>query len=154
MQTKRAVVRISSVAAIAAAAVIANTTAAKDTDDAAAITKLENDAVKAELANDKAFFEKYLAADFVGSSSFGERETRESLLKDMSDPKNNNVTKREISDLKVRVHGNAAIVTYSSTYDGVYRGEPRARSIIVTDVFVKEKGGWKLAAAHASEAKK
>jgi ketosteroid isomerase-like protein len=109
---------------------------------------------EAELANDKAFFEKYLAADFVGSSSFGERETRESLLKDMSDPQNNNVSKREISDLKVRVYGNAAIATYDSTYDGVYRGEPRSRSIIVTDVFVKEKGGWKLAAAHASEAKK
>ncbi len=32
-------------------------------DTVAAVTKLENDAVKADLANDKAFYEKVLAED-------------------------------------------------------------------------------------------
>jgi uncharacterized protein (TIGR02246 family) len=153
MSTKRAVLRISSIAAMALAAAAAAPALAADGDAAAEIAKLEEQVVKAELANDKAFFEKLLAADFVESTSFGERNTREGFLKDMADPQTK-VSKREISNLKVRAHGDTAIATYDSTYDMTYRGESRARTIIVTDVFVKEDGGWKLAAAHASQAKK
>ena len=76
------------------------------------------------------------------------------MLKDMADKQNNKVNTEEITDLKVRVYGNTAIATYRSTYDMVVRGEPRARTIIATDTWIKQKGGWKLVAAHASEAKK
>lgn len=154
MHTKRAVAKGCSIAAIVALTVFAAHAAAKDDAAVAAITKLENDAVKADLAGDKAFYEKYLADDFTAGTSFGEWENRQSMLKDLSDPKNNKVNKEEISNLKVRTHGNTAIATYTVTYDSIVRGEPRARTIIATDVFVKDKGGWKLVASHGSEAKK
>ena len=110
--------------------------------------------MKADLAGDHTFYERYLAKDFSAGTSFGEWESRDSMLKDLADKERNKVNKEEISDLKVRVYGNAAVATYKATYDSIIRGEPRARTIIATDFFVKGKDGWKLAASHASEAKK
>ena len=37
----------------------------------AAVTKIENEGVKADLANDKAFYQKYLAEDWTGGDSGG-----------------------------------------------------------------------------------
>jgi ketosteroid isomerase-like protein len=123
-------------------------------DAVAEITRLEQESVKSDLANDRSFSDKYLADDFTAGDSFGEWETKQSILKDMSDPHNNKTTKEEMSDLKVRVYGNTAIATYKETYDSLYHGEPRARTIIVTETWVKQGGKWKEVAGHASQAAK
>ena len=125
----------------------------KSGDTTAEITSLEQQGVKADLANDPSFVQKYYADDFTGGSSWGVWDTKQSILKDMSDPKNNNTSKEEISDIKVRTYGNTAIATYKETYDSLYHGEHRARTILGTDTWVKQDGGWKLVAGHASEEK-
>jgi hypothetical protein len=48
----------------------------------------------------------------------------------MKDSKNNKMNSEEISDLTVRLYGDTAIATYKSTYDSVYHGEHRARTIL------------------------
>src|SRR5882762_6370367 len=55
-------------------------------DAVAAVTKLENDGVKADLANDKAFYEKVLADDWTGGDSGGAWYTKAELLKLYDDP--------------------------------------------------------------------
>ena len=40
-----------------------------DSDAVAAVTRIENDAIKAALANDSSFYEKFLASDDTGSGS-------------------------------------------------------------------------------------
>jgi|SRR5690348_7674682 hypothetical protein len=123
-------------------------------DAVAAITKLENDAVKADLANDKAFYEKVLADDWTGGDSGGMWFTKADTLKMMDDPQNNKMNSEKISDLKVRVYGgNTAVATYKDTYDSMIKGEHRARTVIGTDTFVKIGGEWKQVASHASQAK-
>ena len=99
-----------------------------DSDAVAAITKLENDAIKAVLANDSSFFEKFLANDFTGGTSRGTWDTKPSTLADMKDVKNNKTTSQNLTDLKVRVHGDLAIATYSSTYDAMIRKAVRQNS--------------------------
>jgi len=123
------------------------------TDTVAAITKIENDAVKADLANDKAFYEKYFAEDWTGGDSGGKFYTKADVLKMADDPKNNKTNSEKISDLKVRVYGNTAIATYKDTYDALMMGEHRATTVISTDAFVKTGGTWKMVASHASVAK-
>lgn len=124
-------------------------------DDAATVKRLEEEGIKADLSgNPSAYIKKYLADDMTAGTSFGEWETKSGMLKDAADPANNKVNSEDVSDLKVRVYGNTAIATYRSTYDIVVRGEHRARTVISTDTWVKGKDGWKLVAAHASEAKK
>jgi ketosteroid isomerase-like protein len=127
---------------------------ATDSDAVAAVTKIENDAIKAVLANDSSFYEKFLASDFTGGTSRGTWDTKPSILADMKDPKNNKTNSQNLSDLKVRVHGDLAVATYSTTYDAVIRGQHYARTVLCTDVLQQQNGGWKLMANHCSQAAK
>jgi len=124
---------------------------ASDADAVAAITKLENGGIKATLANDSSFFEKTLASDYTGGTSRGTWDTRASMLADMKDTKNNKTNSQTLSDLKVRVHGDLAIATYSTTYDALIQGKQYARTVLCTDAFQQQNGAWKLMAGHCSQ---
>ena len=122
-------------------------------DVVAAITNLENDGVKADLAGDATFYQKVLAEDWTRGDSDGTYYTKAELLKLMADTKNIKTNSEKISELKVRVYGNMAVATYKDTYDMLIKGEHRAHTIIATDTFVKMGGEWKQVASHGSEAK-
>jgi ketosteroid isomerase-like protein len=122
-----------------------------DTDAVATITQMENASVKADMAGDSSYVEKSYADSFSGGSSWGNWETKQSILADMKDSKNNKTNSEEISDIKVQIYGNTAIATYKSTYDSTYHGEHRARTILSTDTFVRQGGSWKQVASHSSE---
>ena len=151
MKNRRYWILIVVVAASAAVVTMAQTTAKSDA--AAMITKLENDGVKADLANDKAFYEKVLADDWSGGDSGGIWFTKADILKMASDPAHNKTNSEKIFDLKVRVYGDTAVATYKDTYDAMMNGEHLAKTVIGTDTFVKIGGQWKQVASHASEAK-
>ena len=118
-----------------------------------AISILENDAVKADLACDPAFYENVLAADWTRGDSDRTYYTKAELLELMADTKNIKTNSEKISELQVRVYGNTAVATYKDTYDILIRGEHRAHTIIATDTFVKMGSAWKQVASHGSEAK-
>jgi hypothetical protein len=122
-------------------------------DTVAAITKLENDSVKADLAGDTAFYEKVLADDWTAGDSKGIWYTKAESLKLMADTQHNKMNTEKLSDLKVRVYGDAAVATYKDTYDSLFKGEHEARAVIATDTFVKMGNQWKLVASHASQTK-
>ena len=122
-------------------------------DVVAAITSLENDAVKADLGGDPAFYRKVLAEDWTRGDSDGTYYTKAELLKLMADTKNIKTNSEKLSELEVRVYGNTAVATYKDTYDIVIMGEHRAHTIIATDTFVKMGSEWKQVASHGSEAK-
>jgi hypothetical protein len=122
-------------------------------DVVTAISNLENDAVKADLAGDPAFYQKVLAEDWTRGDSDGTYFTKAILLNLMADTKNIKTNSEKISELKVRVYGNMAVATYKDTYDLLIRGEHRAHTVIATDTFVKIDGEWKQVASHGSEAK-
>lgn len=122
-----------------------------DKDAVATITEMENASVKADKAGDSSFIEKNYADNFSGGSSWGNWETKQSILADMKDSQNNKTNSEEISDLNVRLYGDTAIATYKSTYDSVHHGEHRARTILSTDTFVRQNGSWKQVASHSSE---
>ena len=127
---------------------------ATDSDAVAAVTKIENDAIKAVLANDSSFYEKFLASDYTGGTSRGTWDTKPSTLADMKDTKNNKTNSQTLSDLKVRIHGDLAIATYSTTYDALISGQHYARTVLCTDVLQQQNGGWMLMANHCSQAAK
>jgi hypothetical protein len=123
-----------SILALAVAPLYALKTQA-NADVVAAITKLENDAVKADLAADKSWSEKYLAEDWMGCDSSGKWFTKADVLKMLADPKTT-TTRAKVSNLKVRVYGTTAVATYTDSYEGT-GGQHRVRTILATDVFVK-----------------
>jgi hypothetical protein len=122
-------------------------------DVVTAISNLERDAVKADLAGDPAFYQKVLAEDWTRGDSDGTYFTKAVLLSLMGDTKSIKTNSENLTDLKVHVYGNTAVATYKDTYDILIKGERRAHSIIVTDTFVNMGGEWKEVASHGSETK-
>jgi len=100
------------------------------------------------MAGDSSFVEKNYAENFTGGSSWGNWETKQSILADMKDSKNNKTNNEAISELSVRAYGDTAIATYKSTYDSLYHGD---RTILSADTFVRQNGSWKQVASHSSE---
>jgi nucleoid-associated protein YgaU len=119
-------------------------------DPIAWITQYENDAAAADLAGDVSFYQKNLTDDWSDGMSNGQFQTKKELISDLTD-KEHNITFREtLANIKVRVYGDAAVATYTETYDALTSGKRVAKTIITTDTFVKVGGRWKLAAAHSS----
>ena len=56
----------------------------------------------------------------------------------------------EMSDLKVRMHGNTAVVTGAYDEKGVEAGKPYEYHDRLTDVWMKTQNRWKLIASHYS----
>src|SRR5258708_36018827 len=96
MKPRNTVFRISLVVVgmLAGLAVTRAQTGAKP-DTVAAITKLENDAVKADLANDKTFYEKVLADDWTGGGSGGGWFTKNEELEINAAPGDNKKNKEK-----------------------------------------------------------
>jgi hypothetical protein len=130
-------------------------TSGGDAATVAAITKLEQDSVKASLAGGaatKQYSERTLANDFVGGTSFGKWETKADLIKDTENPANKTKS-MTMNELKVSTYGTTAIARYRIAYDDMYNGEHRARTVLCTDTWVKQGADWKQLAAHCSQAK-
>ena len=129
-----------------------------DAGAVAAITRFYDDGAKVDLTNDPKitvpFYEKWLADDFTAGSSRGTWDTKQSLIADLKDPKNNKTNSASLSALKVRVSGDVGVATYASTYDSLIRGEHYSRTVICTDVFQQRDGGWKQIVSHCSQAGK
>ena len=154
MNTKNPVLWISLfVIALFAGLSVTRAQTGTDADVVAAISKLENDAVKADLAGDPGFYEKVLTEGWTRGDSDGTFYTKADLLRLMADTKNFKTNSEKLSDLKVRAYDDTAVATYKYTYDILIKGEHRAHTIIATDTFVKVGSEWKQVASHGSEAK-
>ena len=141
-------------ATLLVAATFVSTALAQNSGDSATvaeITRLSHEGSKATLANDSAYVKQYYAEDYTGGSSWGNWDTKASTLQDMSDTKANKPSKDVISDLKVRAYGNTAIATYNDSYDQLYHGKRRARTVMCTDTWNKDGGSWKIVANHCSQ---
>jgi hypothetical protein len=124
-----------------------------DAADIAAVTKIENDLVKADLAGDSAPYAAALAEDWTGGTSRGTWDTKTSLLADMKDTKNNKTNSESVTGLRVRVHGDVAIATYTTAYDAMIQGQHYTRTVLSTDTLQKQGGSWKVIAGHSSTIK-
>jgi len=124
-----------------------------DADVVTVISNLENDAVKADLAGDAAFYQKLLTENWTRGDSDGTFYTKAQIVGLMSSSKDLRTNSEKLSGLKVRVYGNVAVATYKDTYDITIMGERRAHTIIATDTFVKTDDGWKQVASHGTEVK-
>jgi hypothetical protein len=127
--------------------------AQSSSDTVSVITKLENDSVKADLAADTLWEEKFLADDYMGCDSHGRWYTKAESLKEMADTKNNKFNSEKLTDLKVRVYGNTAVATYKDTFDAVLDGQHRVGTIIGTDVWVKMGSDWKQVSSQGTTTK-
>ena len=107
------------------------------------LTKLVNDLNAAIVKPDIAFLERVLAKDYVHYRPHGNVETRAQYLEDR---KSGSVDFDSLvaDEIKVRVYGDTAIVTYRSTAKGKDPDGAIDEQRRWTRIFVRKNGQWQL----------
>lgn len=95
--------------------------------------------VKADVAAlEKLYADEYLAIDPMGATF--------DKAQDIANVKSGNfkLASYKLDDIKVRVHGDVAIVTGRNTIKGSYMGKDISGAYRFTDTFVKRGGRWQV----------
>jgi len=117
--------------------------------DEAAIIRTLHEACKAYLDGDVTRIEYLLTEDFTLTDADAVVTTR---ADDIQHAKNGTLkyTIFENRDMKVRLHGDAAVVTGITNVAGMAGTTSFAAEFQFTDTMVREGGRWRVAASHIS----
>jgi hypothetical protein len=104
---------------------------------------LEQEWGKADLAQNPAWFGRYLADSYVGVDAVtGQEVTKAALLADVR-PKNSKAESITVSDMNVQVFGDVAVVTgVYATVTSIYKGQDRSGKFRWIDTWVRRGGAW------------
>ena len=115
-----------------------------------ALIQMERDWCSAVLKRDASILDRILASDYTGVGSRGITETKPEALASIKDM-TSTVDVCVDTNFKVRVYGDAAIVTAMATRGGTYKGAAyKDRQMLYTDVFVRRDGRWQCVAGHST----
>jgi ketosteroid isomerase-like protein len=123
---------------------------AQESGEGNAVLQAERDLATAYLKSDADGIAQGVMEDYTLTNSMGKVTTR---ADDIAEAKKND-PKYEIFenyDIKVRVHGDTAVVTGKTHTKGVSGEKPFDFQFQFTDTFVKDGGRWRLLAGHVSK---
>ena len=110
-------------------------------DVQAQLTKLEMDRAVAVVKGDIATLDKYTSDDYVLINMNGHMAGKSEMIEGFKSGASK-LTSEELSDLKVRVYGNTAVVTGKADVKGTLGGADATGQILFTRVYVKKDGRW------------
>jgi ketosteroid isomerase-like protein len=118
-------------------------------DTAATIRKLEEKWTESYKKRQIDILSSLLAEDFVITVEDGNTYSKSGYISHSADP-SVQVDVAELSDLKVRMHGNAAVVTGAYHERGRSNGKPYEYRDRLTDVWMKTGNKWQVISSHYS----
>src|SRR4029453_7468213 len=98
------------------------------------LIKLENDWATAWQKKDAAFLQKLFADEYLSTDQDGATFTKPQDLANVSAP-GTSMTSFALTDLKVHVYGDTAVVTGLNTVKAMFKGKDTSGAYRVTDVF-------------------
>ena len=110
----------------------------------------EQEVAKALLANDADAVGRLLADDWVVVSTYGRMADREAFLGVIRSGQFSRKA-MELSDIRVKLYGNTAVVTSELHTSGMLMGKPFDVLERQTDVLVWNEGGWKSVLTHETQ---
>jgi hypothetical protein len=114
------------------------------------LIQLERDWCNATLKRDTVVLDRILAADYTSIGSRGTPQTKAEALADLKD-KTSAVDVCVDTNVKVRVYGDAAVVTGLGSRSGNYKGVPfKDRQAYWTDTFIRKDGRWQCVATQGT----
>ncbi len=115
-------------------------------DDAAKVRALEMKWTDSYRQHKIDILASLLAEDFVITVEDGTTFSKTGYITHSADS-SVQVMVAELSDLKVHLHGNAAVVTGSYHEKGISNGKPYEYHDRLTDVWMKREGNWQVIAS-------
>ncbi len=109
------------------------------------IKQLEDERNRAILQGDVDALDRMTADDYTFITLRGELRTKDEILKGFKSG-SFKYDSRQISDLNVRVYGDAAIVTGRSIQNGRENGKDYSGDYRFTRVYVRQNGHWRTVA--------
>ena len=108
------------------------------------ITKLSDEGKEAALKNDASWIEKNATDDYVTILANGAMASKADVvqMRKSGDVKYDSI---DVSDRKVRTYGNTAVMNATATIKGTMKGNDISGTYRITQVWVKQGGGWKVA---------
>jgi ketosteroid isomerase-like protein len=114
------------------------------------LKKLEMQWADAEVRKDVAVLDRLLADDFTNTVPEGKVFTKAQFMADFKSGEDVS-TSQVLSDMKVRVYGDTAVVTYVEQAKETYKGRDISGTSRWTDTWVKRGGSWQCVASHGSK---
>jgi hypothetical protein len=113
------------------------------------LINLENRWVGALVKSDAATLNSIFADTYVDTDEHGHRTDKQGVLSVLKSGELK-LESIKLSDMRVYVYGDAAVVTGASSQAGNFKGQSLAAAIIFTDTFVRQNGKWRAVASHRS----
>ena len=104
---------------------------------------------KALISGDVATLENMMSDDYTLITTRGELRSRAEVLRVFSNPKFN-FEYRQVSDIRIRVYGDTAIVTGRATQSVQRGGKDNGDTYIYTRIYVRRGGAWLAVALQAT----
>lgn len=118
-----------------------------------ALMRTEQALLDSLLKGDSAPFETTMADSFVFIAPDGTTQQRDEWLADLTNG-NLKIASSTNDDMSVRLYGDAAVVTYRSTDKGTYKGTDISGQYRWTDVFIKQRGQWRIVSTQGTPIQK
>lgn len=118
------------------------------------VLQLEHDWANADVKADTAAIERLEAADFVFTGPDGMVTGKSDDLNDLKTG-NFKADAIDLTDLKTRIYGNAAVITGKVTLKNCkWRGKDISGDYRFTDVWAKVNGNWQVVASQSAAVSK
>lgn len=101
------------------------------------------------VAKDRAAIEANMADDFRQIDGQGHVETKASFVEGLMSP-DLQLDPYTVEDFEVRVYGDTALLSGHTRVTGRYRGEPFRTHYRYIDVYVRQKGVWRIVSVQIS----
>jgi ketosteroid isomerase-like protein len=142
-------IRVASTLTLCLAAALPVSLVAQEKSDAANIRAMELKWTESYKQRQVEMLASLLAEDFVITVEDGNIYSKTGYISHSAEP-SVHVEVAEMSDLKVRMHGNTAVVTGAYHERGKSDGKPYEYHDRLTDVWMKVGGKWQVVASHYS----
>jgi ketosteroid isomerase-like protein len=109
------------------------------------LKKLETDRAAAVVKGDVATLEKQTSDDYTLINMNGQMSDKFQMVSAFKSGQTK-LTSDELSDMKVRVYGNTAVITGKADVKGTLGGKDATGQIMFTRVYVKKGGQWQSVA--------
>jgi hypothetical protein len=114
------------------------------------IVEIENAVIRAQLADDVAYFERMLSDDFRFVTPHGKIVTKR---EDIDQYKTGylRLLEVDVDDRTIDIYGDAAVVRFRVKFKDQAGKYPFCSAMRMTRIYSKHSGKWKMVAGHSSE---